>query len=445
MEFTNTRPDNPPQGDTLTARVEAEEDVYTFQPPDNGAGPMWCHGNTCICRIGDDLFASGIETLPDARPLHNCVPLLFQRSTHGWQRIFRHERRSREPSPLCCFHDGRLFLSLNPTLAPANAYQGPAEPLIAEFPPGRRDEPRLLHPEWEGSPDFTEHSYRSFAADGRRGELILFQNAGDSHAEFAFLDADGIWASRGRLVWPWGAEYEEPQPIRICYPNVQLRDRAVYFCGVSDIVEPRSTWRAFKRKLTGREWDYDFRRLFFTWSDDIRTGRFHEWTEIASRERTCGWIAPCDLHADDEGNVHLLWTERAIDERLREAFFPLEEQSHCLHYAVINRGVVILRRLVAAARGNDGIPGGARFQATPDGRLFAFYQVSGAGNLVREVAPCFGEPVAVPLRTPFEQFFTATVRGGSAPSDIVDVLGAAGNTIRYARIRLAEQPPGVRS
>jgi hypothetical protein len=429
----------------LSARVEIEEDVYTFHPPDNGAGPMWCHGNTCICRVGEDVFASGVETLPDAKPLHNCVPLLFQRSNHGWQRLFRDARRTREPSPLCCFPDGRLFLSLNPTLAPADAYEGPAEPLIAEFPPGTWKEPRVLRPEWEGSPGFTEHSYRSFAADGRRGELVLFQNVGDSHAEFAFLDAGGRWASHGRLVWPWGAEYEEPQPIRVCYPNVQLRDRAVYFCGVSDIVEPRSAWRAFKRNLTGREWDYDFRRLFFTWSDDIRTCAFHEWTEIASRDRTCGWIAPCDLYADDAGNVHLLWTERAIDERLREAFFPREEQRHCLHYAVIDRGVVVLRRLVASARGNEGIPGGARFQAATDGRLFALYHVSGAGNLVRQVAPDVGQPVAVPLQTPLEQFFTATVRGGSEPSDLMDVLGAAGNTIRYARIRLVERSTVVRN
>jgi hypothetical protein len=420
----------------IEVHAEVEEEVYSFQPPGNGAGPMWCRGSTCICRVDGEVFASGLETVPAAMPLHNCVPLLFRRSGRGWQRLFRDVRRTREPSPLCCFPEGRLFLSLNPTLAPADAYDGPAEPMIAEFAPAPSGEPRMLRPGWNGSPAFTEHSYRSFAADGRLRELVLFQNVGDTHAEFAFREAGGTWASRGRLVWPWGAEYEKPQPVRICYPNVQLRGRAVYFCGVSDIVEPRSAWRAFKRNVTGQEWDYDFRRLFFTWCDDIRTGAFHEWIEIASRDRTCGWIAPCDLHADDNGNVHLLWTERAIDERLRDAFFPREEQSHCLHYAVINRGVVVLRRLVARAGGNEGIPGDARFQASEDGRLFVLYHLSGMGNLVREVAPGFGEPVAVPLAEPLQQFFTATVRGGSEPSNLVDVLGAVGNTIRYARIGL---------
>src|SRR5437867_22880 len=41
--------------------VEVEEDVYTFDPANNGAGPMWCAGSTCIVRAGDDVFASGLE------------------------------------------------------------------------------------------------------------------------------------------------------------------------------------------------------------------------------------------------------------------------------------------------------------------------------------------------------------------------------------------------
>ena len=47
--------------------VEIEEDVYHFEPSNNGSGPMWCHGSTCLVRMGDDCFASGIETLPGVR------------------------------------------------------------------------------------------------------------------------------------------------------------------------------------------------------------------------------------------------------------------------------------------------------------------------------------------------------------------------------------------
>ena len=422
--------------------VEVEEEVYSYRPAENGAGPMWCHGNTCIVRLGEEVYASGLRTLDGVKPLHNCAPLLYHRTKQGWREVFRHEERTREPSPLACFPDGRILLSLNPTRAPTDAYSGPAEPMIAQFDPSVGVEPEYLRPEWDGRPEFTEHSYRSFAADGPRKELILFQNVGMSHAEFAFRDANGAWASRGRLAWPWGAGYDEPQPIRVCYPNVQLKNRAVHLCGVSDVVEPYAKWRDFKRQLTGQKWDYDFRRLFFTWSDDIGTGRFHVWTEIASRDRTCGWLFPCDMHVDDLGDVHLLWTERAIDERLRSTFFPLEKQEHLLCHAILRDGNVLFQQAIAAAGDTGEIPDRARFQATPGGRLFVLYHVSAPGggsrNLLRELTDrgAVGEPCPVPLRTPLPSFYTGTVRGGSEPSNVVDLLGEVGNTIRYARVRL---------
>src|SRR5262245_29826588 len=67
--------------------VEIEEDVYTYEPANNGAGPMWCSGSTCLVRIGEDVFASGLETIKDARPLNNCRWMLFKRGPRGWERI----------------------------------------------------------------------------------------------------------------------------------------------------------------------------------------------------------------------------------------------------------------------------------------------------------------------------------------------------------------------
>jgi hypothetical protein len=126
-----------------------------------------------------------------------------------------------------------------------------------------------LLPVWDGNPAFTEHSYRSLAVDGANREAILFQNIGYTHAEWSFLGRDGTWSGRGRLPWPEGKEYPKPEPIRVCYPDVAIANRQVYFCGVSDIIEPYPEWRAFKRQLTGQEWDYDFRRLFYTWTPDV--------------------------------------------------------------------------------------------------------------------------------------------------------------------------------
>src|SRR4026208_96174 len=97
----------------LSPVVEIEEDVYTYTNANNGAGPMWCSGSTCLVRSGDHLFASGLETIPDAKPLNNCRWLLFHRGPKGGERVRVDEGRTREPSPLAAFKDGRVFLSAN--------------------------------------------------------------------------------------------------------------------------------------------------------------------------------------------------------------------------------------------------------------------------------------------------------------------------------------------
>jgi hypothetical protein len=253
------------------------------------------------------------------------------------------------------------------------------------------------------------------------------------------------------LAWPWGAEYDQPQPIRVCYPDVAIRGRQVHFCGVSDINEPYAKWRDYKLKLTGRKWDYDFRRLFYTWTDNIASGTFQPWVEIASRDKTCGWISPGDLWLAPDGSVHVLRTERTIDERLRKEFFPAEKQSYTLRYAVLRAGKVVSRRtLLKAEEGGGGeVSGRGRFHVTPDGRLLAFYYVHGqdaAGKAVSEnrlvelrpQGTC-GPAVRVPLNYPFRDYFTATVRAGSSPSMTLDLLGhrvGSSRTVSYARIRL---------
>ncbi len=256
--------------------VEIEENVYHFEPANNGSGPLWCHGSTCLVRVGDDRFASGVETLPDVKPLNNCRWLLFQRGPDGWKQVQADpQARTREPSPLVAFPDGRLFLSANPTESTVREGGGHARPEILQFSAGRPRTPFVrIMPGWNGTPAFTEHSYRSFAADGPNREFILFQNVDYTHAEWTFYDRHGQWKAKGKLSWPWGADYDKPQPIRVCYPTVALKDRAVHFCGVNDILEPNAAWRAYKKQLTGRDWDYDFRRLFYTWVPDVRTGKF---------------------------------------------------------------------------------------------------------------------------------------------------------------------------
>ena len=429
--------------------VEAEQEVYSYRPADNGAGPMWCFGNTCVVRVGEQVLASGIRTLEDHKPLNNVRWELWRLTDKTWRRLSDgNDSHEREPCPLVCFDDGRVFLSTNPSSCPPDKYDGPATPLVLQFRPGATNGWETLTPEWDRQIAFGGHTYRSFAADPDRRELILFYNTGYDRTYWTFLDASSRWAFRGELEFPWGAEYDKPQPVRVCYPTVQLTGRKVHFCGVSDVVEPYQAWRDYKKKLTGREWDYDFRRLFYTWSDDIAGGKFHKWVEIASRDKTAGWIMPCDLWAAADGRVHLLWIERAIDTRLRKDFFPDAKQSIALNYAVVRDGKAVLR--TAVQRWDEGRPGPepgrGRFHVTPDRRLLVVYYGHGrdrdgkaiAENRLVEIdaqgQP--GPPVKIELRRPMEAFFTAGVRGGSAPSMVIDLLGECEQTIRYVRIRL---------
>jgi hypothetical protein len=433
--------------------VEAEDNVYTYTNADNGAGPLWCHGSTCLVRIGKEVFASGLDTLPNLKPLNNCRWTLYQRGKSGWQlQVVDETGRTREPAPMVGFPDGRLFLSANPTLTSEGIYAGPARPEILQFAARDVKAPfeRLL-PVWDGKPAFTEHSYRSFAADGPGHELILFQNIGYTHAEWAFRDRKGKWVSQGKLPWPDGTDYPKPEPIRVCYPNVQLKKRAVHFCGVSDIIEPYPEWRAYKKQLTGKEWDYDFRRLFYTWTPDITREKFRPWVEIASRDKTCGWVSPGDLWVGPDDTVHLVWTERALDERLRAKFFPEVKQSHAVNYAAVREGKVVLRRtLMRSEEGKPGENGASpRFQVTPDNRLFVICYVSGQGadgkavseNRLIEIHPGgeLGQSIKVPFTKPFTAYFTATVRGGSPASKTLDLLGerqGAPGTMSYGRVAL---------
>jgi len=432
---------------TVIPRVEIEEDLYSYIPADNGADPFWCHGNTSIVEYNGRVFASGLETLPDVKSLSKCLPLLYIRDEQGWRLIYRGEGRTREPSPLCCFADGRVLLSLNTSLVGTDEYSGPSKPSILVFDASNPDNDHIeLLPGWAGEPSFTEHSYRSFVADNENNELIIFQNIGYSHAEWAFMDNTGNWTANGQLEWLWGTGYDTPQPVRTCYPNVQLKNRGVYFCGVSDVIEPYGEWRAYKKELTGRDWDYDFRRLLFTWCDDITASGFHKWIEISSRDQTSGWIFPSDMLVDNDGTVHILWLETALDERMRAKFYPLEKQINSLNYVQIRNGVIRVRRALFVGGENEA-PGkcsGARLHRMVDGRILVIYNLDAdatgskpemrIAQLANDGSP--GSVTRLNLEQPLTTFFTNTVRGGSSASNILHMLGCVENRVRYVNVIL---------
>jgi len=433
----------------LNPVVEAEEIVFRYTPADNGSGPLWCFGSTCLVRAGERVFASGLETLPDCPPLNNCRWQLYQRESAGWELVAQDPKdRTREPCPLGWSHDGRLFLSVNPTLVAARTKRGggPARPEILEVSStDPKRPPQTILPEWGDSPAFTEHSYRAFAADGRAGELILFQNVGYTHSEWILRDREGNWPARGKLAWP---PYEDPKfepygatHVRVNYPNVVLHNREVHFCGIASY----NKWDRVRDnpELMGREkWGSRTRRLLYTWTPDITKQPFGEWVEIGHCFATGGYLLTGDMWRAPDGAVHIVWPEFPIHPQLWQEYFPDIKRTQAIKYALLRDGKILHRRTLLEAgegAGNE-FPSTPRFQILPDGRLILVYAVEsrGPGKTTREnrllelsADGTPGPSVTIPLEHPLSNYFTATPRGGSPPSATLDLFG-----VRF------QSPPG---
>ena len=217
---------------------------------------MWCSGSTCLVRVGGDVFASGLETRKNAQPLNNCRWTLYNRTGRRLAtsagRPGRPDPRAMpagHPCPAARYYFRRTPRSpiLKPTMvrhcprsckfSAANP-QGPLPDPFACLGGPRRSFPALL----------SQLRGRWFG----RIAVPFSQDARLHARRMGFPRWRRPLGGQGKLVWPWGSEYEKPEPIRVCYPDVAIRGREVYFCGVSDIVQPHPKWRETKRKLTGQ-------------------------------------------------------------------------------------------------------------------------------------------------------------------------------------------------
>jgi hypothetical protein len=451
--------------------VEIEEEVYRYVPADNGAGPTWCFGAPILVRMGERLFASGLETLPDAKPLHNVRWMLFMRDADGWelQQVDRVER-TREPCPLVGLPGGRLLMSVNPTLVTdPERRAGPARPELLEFSAADpKAPPKTLPPQWDGRPPFTEHSYRFFGADAATGEVIMLNQIGYSHKEWALLKRDGTWAA-GRLMNVPSREGDIHAYVpghnahRFNYGSVVLHHRAAYVTGcvsyanwdragekeLAAILEGQSARRRLG-SLANR------RRMMFAWTPDVTAREFSEWIELGSTMGNGGWLFPGDLWLAPDGAAHVVWYEGPMDRRLRDEHFPDVKLTHAMKHAVVRDGRVVHRATLM--EGGEGLGSELpqsiqpRFHVTPDHRLFVVCYVAGldgrgdrvSENRIMELLPdgAPSPPITLPLAHPFRVIFTATPRGGSPFSNTLDLFGIRADgppsTLHYARVRLRE-------
>ena len=417
----------------MNATIEVEETVCAIGNPNNGAGALWCYGAPLITRIGARVFVSAMEVGEGIPPLCNTRPRIFGRDEDGWRAVWHpKDFREREPCPLVCFQDGTLTLSVNPLIDVTESRRGACKPHLLQFSVDNFDaSPKAIQAEWVENTRFTEHSYRGIAADGVRGEILLLNiDAPTGDQCWSFCDADGNWRNRGRIRFP----------IRACYPQVELRYRAGHVLAIGDIVEPNEEWRTYKYEKTNRGWDYVFRRLFYTWTPDATKAEFAPPIEVEDVDATGGHISNLDLWVDNDGDAHLLYIKQPSVPILRDKYFPHIQLTRTLKHCVIRRGEVISRSelLVGGEDITGDSPAYARLHATPDGRLLAVCVCSPPAVKIMPILPQSAEPIELELDKPFGTFFTANERGGSKPSDIIDLFGIAGepNMLRYARVRL---------
>ncbi len=423
--------------------VEIEEIVTRYTPANNGAGPLWCYGSTVIARQSGNVYLSVIETGENVPPLCNTRWQLWHRLVDGWKLAkSENEYRQREPCPLVVFQGGPVFLSVNPSTEPAGTKYGPCKPLVLEFDPADPAAPaKINQPSWVDGTYFTDHSYRGFAADGANGELLLLNiNARTSEQFVSYRDSNGRWHEKGTITFP----------IRACYPQVALQDCAAHVMAIGDIVEPVAEWRKLKHEKLKRDWDYVFRRLFYTYTNNIRSTGFCAPIEIDTVEKTCGHIRNLDMYIDENGATHLLYTKQPYQyEFIRDKYFPGETMKTYLEHVIVKDGKVLSRHTLAERPcGPDGFePSFARFHIDSTGELYIIAAGTSFENGKRTSGNFLAQMPAgknklkferIGLKHPFGNFFTNTPRGGSKPSDIIDIFGIADDSpnLRYARIRI---------
>lgn len=449
--------------------IRAEEVIDRYDEPNNGSSPMWCYGSPTIVRDGAQVFASAPEVGEGVPPLCNTRWQLFRRPDDGaWERVnLNPDFNEREPCPLALLPGGRLILSVNPSIGewaklPDGRFRHHCAPQLFEFDAASPQEaPVADMPRWDREYEFSEHSYRSLAVDGETGGLLLLNSIEYDGQAWAYRDPAGEWSHRGFVRFP----------LRGCYCQVALRGRAAYIFAVSDIVEPNHDWLERKREITGQQWDFEFRQLYYTYTPDIASEDFSPILTVAFRDETAGLLRNQDMWIDADGQAHVVYTDRNVwYPFVRDKFFPDLPTQVALKYCRISDGKVTARRVLLECRedlaapklpydvGDDRadlsrfpfegeLPLTAALYATADNRLFVVYSVNRAAadgalrpaSYLQQIFPePAGERVELPLAHPLTNMFAATVRNGTLPSNTIDLfgIGADRETVRYLSIGL---------
>ncbi len=415
-------------------RTIAEEKITTVEEAGDSPGPLWNYGSPTITRFGNRVYASVSEIHKNSLSLCNMKWRLFSRDlTSGWEEICRGDKfNEREPCPIGIKSDGNILLSINPCIKTRRqlsdgrtAHYCQPKLLVIDVRGNNKYE---IVPEWDDEDyGFTEHSYRGLSIDSHDDSVLLLNILGYGGYAWSYLDSMGIWRNNGFIRYP----------VRSAYPQVALQNKMAVVVSVSDIFEPNLDWRAYKREILKKDWDYDFRQLFFTYTPDITQTDFSAPLTIASVDETAGHIRNMDLWIAENGDVHVLYIIRNIWRNcIKDKYFPDTPITVSLKHCIINNGKVRRRRTLFECSEIIGekeflwkgiLINYAAFHVTALGELFVIMHLKSrelSGNYIFRLSESISpELQKIELVFPIEAFFLASPRLGTVPSDTIDLFG----------------------
>lgn len=421
----------------------------------NGSSPAWNFASPMIVRIEDDVWFSLSRPVEGVPPYANTIWQVFRRQEDGWEVILESPGpMDREPCPLVALNHFTLAVFANPKVSfnrfrpENNAILWNSRPQLLAFPSAMETPvPFLIEPEFSGDPVLREHTYRAIAVNPANSEVfVMVQDPDSERYHPSYLDPMGQWHPQPAFEFPH----------RGLYANAHVRDGRVHLVAVSDIQEPVPEWRASKFRQFNRHWDYAYRNLYYAWSPDVLEDAMREPLLVDSIEERPGHIRNLDLLVDGEGTAHVLYLKKRFKFGfLRDEFFPDETMSVSIGYARIEAGVLqakadLVEGLMEpdeSASDSESTLIWGRLHQLEDGTIVMIYTDRADGlnrtwllPIESEGTP--GERVSIPLQqTLGSVFFTNTERGGSRPSNRIDLLeigwGKTHHEVRYAEIEVS--------
>ena len=407
------------------------EQICQTMPFGNGAGPCWSRGNSPIIRVDSRVFVTHSKVHPERKPLNNTTLEIWEKSDGGeWRMVYEEpETFQREPCPIAYLGNGVLAVTVN-VLAEFHAPDEATEdtdciPMLYLFDiSGPLRKTSSIRLKWNRDDYiFWEHSYRGFAYDKVRGNLFLNNiEYGDEQFCYTLLDCKLATIRSGKLRFP----------ARSCYHNIAMKDGETYLFAVRDIKEPNAAWRDYKRAVTGRQWDYDFRQIFLNYCADIETGDFEPSLLFCDRDATCGWTFPLDCCYDPNGDMlFMVSVQNVAQPFMRERFFPGLAPESALELYRFSKGKLISQTQLAVSADTELSTGySGFFHTAANGEVYAIWSkdayVPGDALPKGTYLSRLSAPDEPPVRLMEECgcTFGSKVRLGAAPSDTVDLYWA---------------------